>query len=59
MRLSKGKKAGIVIALTVVLLVVDQVTKILVKTNMHLGESDILPPDTVRAAAYLYTSSSA
>ena len=39
MRLSKGKKAGIVIALTVVLLVVDQVTKILVKTNMHLGES--------------------
>ena len=40
MRLSKGKKAGIVIALTVVLLVVDQVTKILVKTNMHLGESE-------------------
>ena len=48
MRLSKGKKAGIVIALTVVLLVVDQVTKILVKTT-----------DTVRAAACLYTSSSA
>ena len=39
MRLSKGKKAGIVIALTVILLVVDQVTKVLVKTNMHLGES--------------------
>lgn len=39
MRLSKGKKAGIVIALTLILLVVDQVTKVLVKTNMHLGES--------------------
>ena len=35
MRLSKGKKAGIVIALTVVLLVVDQVTKILVKTTLR------------------------
>ena len=39
MTLSKGKKAGLIIALAVVLLVIDQVTKILVKTNMQLGES--------------------
>lgn len=39
MTLSKGKKAGLIIALAVVLLVIDQVTKILVKTNMQFGES--------------------
>lgn len=36
MALSKGQKLTII---AVVLLVIDQVTKILVKTNMHLGES--------------------
>lgn len=39
MTLSRSKKISLVTILAVVLLVVDQVTKILVKTNMHIGES--------------------
>ena len=39
MRLSRGRKTALIIALAVVLLAVDQVTKILVKTGMHIGES--------------------
>ena len=42
MTLSKGKKAGLIIALAVVLLVIDQVTKILVKTNMQAWHSECL-----------------
>lgn len=39
MMLSRRKKAGLIIALSAVLLIIDQVTKVLVKTNMHIGES--------------------
>lgn len=39
MTLSRSKKATLIIVLAVVLLVIDQITKILVKTNMHIGES--------------------
>lgn len=37
--LSRGKKTTFIVILAVVLLVFDQVTKILVKTGMHIGES--------------------
>ena len=39
MTLSRSKKISLVTILAVGLLVIDQVTKILVKTNMHIGES--------------------
>lgn len=37
--MTRKRKAAFVIVLAAVLLIVDQVTKILVKTNMHIGES--------------------
>ncbi len=39
MTLSTSRKATIITILAVVLLAIDQITKILVKTNMHIGES--------------------
>ncbi|HIZ86515.1 MAG TPA: lipoprotein signal peptidase [Candidatus Coprenecus stercoravium] len=39
MRLSRSKKTVFIVILAVVLIAVDQFVKILVKTNMHLGES--------------------
>ena len=37
--LSRGKKTAFIVILAVALLVFDQVTKVLVKTGMHIGES--------------------
>ena len=39
MALSRSKKQLVLAVFAILLLVIDQVTKILVKTNMHLGES--------------------
>ena len=39
MALTRSKKVALISALAVVLLAVDQITKVLVKTNMHIGES--------------------
>ena len=39
MALTRGKKQTILTVFAILLLVIDQVSKILVKTNMHIGES--------------------
>lgn len=39
MAISRSRKTTLIIVLAVVLLVLDQITKILVKTNMSIGES--------------------
>lgn len=39
MTIGRGRKVTYITVLAIVLLVVDQLTKILVKTNMHIGES--------------------
>lgn len=39
MRMTRSRKSACIVILAVALLAIDQIVKILVKTNMHLGES--------------------